>query len=161
MRVLVVGANGLLDSNVVHVGLQRELTICGSYHSTQPAFEIPLTQFDLRDHTLFEDVLTTYDPDVVINCAAMTDMDDCERDLEQAQLLNGDVPGKLAAHCAATGVPFVHVSTDYVFDGTNREPYIESAATNPRQVYVKSKLSDEQAVTDVLPDALVARFSFV
>jgi dTDP-4-dehydrorhamnose reductase len=161
MRVLVVGANGLLGSNVVRASHQRGWIVCGTYHSTRPTFDIPLTQFDLRNHTSFDDILTDYDLDVVINCAAMTNVDGCERNPEQAQLLNGDAPGELAAQCAATDVPFVHVSTDYVFDGTNREPYTESAATNPRQVYGESKLLGEQAVTDALPDALVARLSFV
>ncbi len=161
MRVLIVGANGLLGSNVVHAGLHREWNLCGTYHSTEPAFDIPLTQFDLRDYASFNEVLRNYDPDVVINCAAMTDVDGCERNPEQAQLLNGDAPGELAAQCATTGVNFVHVSTDYVFDGTNRQPYTESAKTNPQQVYGESKLSGEYMVTDALPDALIVRLSFV
>jgi dTDP-4-dehydrorhamnose reductase len=161
MRLLVVGANGLLGSNVVRAGQQRGWTVRGTYHSTRPAFDVPLTQFDLREHGSFDDVLVEHDPDVVVNCAAMTDVDGCETNPERARLLNGDAPGRLAAHCDANGVEFVHVSTDYVFDGTEREPYGESAAPNPVQVYGESKLAGERAVTDESTDALVARLSFV
>lgn len=161
MQLLVVGANGLLGSNVVYAGRQRGWNVCGTYHSTQPSFVIPLTQFDLREYGSFDDILTEHDPDVVVNCAAMTDVDGCETHPEQAHVLNGDAPGGLAAHCDANDVEFVHVSTDYVFDGTDREPYSESADTNPVQVYGKSKLLGEQAVTEETTEALVARLSFV
>jgi dTDP-4-dehydrorhamnose reductase len=161
MRLLVVGANGLLGSNVVRAGQQREWTVYGTYYSTQPAFDIPLTQFDLREYSSFDDVLTEHDPDVVVNCAAMTDVDSCETNPKQADVLNGDAPGGLAAHCDAKGVTFVHVSTDYVFDGTEREPYTESADTNPIQVYGKSKLVGEQAVHDEITEPLMSRLSFV
>jgi len=161
MRLLVVGANGLLGSNVVCKGKQRDWTVTGTYHSTRPAFEIPLTQFDLRDSDTFDDVLSEHDPDVVVNCAAMTDVDGCEANPELAHAINGDSPGELAAHCNANGVDFVHVSTDYVFDGTQRTPYSESADPDPVQVYGESKLAGERAVRAQLPGALVARLSFV
>ncbi|MGB9953259.1 dTDP-4-dehydrorhamnose reductase [Haloarcula marismortui] len=161
MQLLVVGANGLLGSNVVRAGQQRGWNVRGTYHSTRPEFDIPLTQFDLSECDSFDDVLTERDPDVVVNCAAMTDVDGCETNPEQAHVLNGDAPGELAAHCNANGIEFVHVSTDYVFGGTEREPYSESADTDPVQVYGESKLAGEQAVTEETADALVARLSFV
>jgi dTDP-4-dehydrorhamnose reductase len=161
MQLLVVGANGLLGSNVVRAGQQRGWNVSGTYHSTRPAFEIPLMQFDLQEYDSFDAVLTEHDPDVVVNCAAMTDVDSCETNPEQSHVLNGDAPGGLAAHCDANGVEFVHVSTDYVFDGTTREPYSESADTNPVQVYGESKLAGEQAVTEEMTDSLVSRLSFV
>ena len=161
MRLLVVGANGLLGSNVVHVGRQRDWTVMGTYHSTWPEFDIPLTQFDLTASETFDDVLETHDPDLVVNCAAMTDVDGCETNPERANVLNGDAPGALAAQCAANGVEFVHFSTDYVFDGTACDPYGEEASPNPVQVYGESKLAGEQAVHDVPGDHLIARLSFV
>jgi dTDP-4-dehydrorhamnose reductase len=161
MRLLVVGANGLLGSNVVYAGQQRGWKICGTYHSTSPAFDVPLTQFDLGDYEDFGDFLEKYDPDVVVNCAAMTDVDSCERDPERAQLLNSDAPGGLAARCAAADVNFVHISTDYVFDGTARDPYTEEATPNPVQAYGESKLSGERAVRSGLDNTLIARISFL
>ena len=161
MRLLIVGANGLLGSNVIRAGQQRGWSVSGTYHSTRPAFDTPLTQFDLREYDAFDAVLTEHDPDVVINCAAMTDVDDCEANPEQAHVLNGGAPGDLASHCDANDVEFVHVSTDYVFDGTGREPYSESADPNPVQVYGDSKLAGEQAVRDEVAEALITRLSFV
>jgi dTDP-4-dehydrorhamnose reductase len=161
MRLLVVGANGLLGSNVVDAGQQRGWNVSGTYHSTRPNFDIPLTQFDLGDYAGFDDVLDEYDPDVVVNCAAMTDVDGCEQDAERAQLLNGDAPGGLAAHCETRDVYFVHISTDYVFDGTARDPYVEAATPNPVQAYGESKLAGERAVQSESETALIARLSFV
>jgi dTDP-4-dehydrorhamnose reductase len=161
MRLLVVGANGLLGSNVARVGQQRGWNVSGTYHSTGPAFDIPLTQFDLREYDTFDGILSEQDPDVVINCAAMTDVDGCEMNSEQAHVINGDAPGDLASHCDTNDITFVHVSTDYVFNGMGHEPYSESADPNPVQVYGESKLAGEQAVHDEVPEALVARLSFV
>jgi dTDP-4-dehydrorhamnose reductase len=161
MRLLVVGANGLLGSNVVRAGQQRGWNVSGTYHSTRPAFDIPLTQFDLREYDSFDNILSEHDPDAVINCAAMTDVDGCETNPGQAHVLNGDAPGDLASHCDVNDIEFVHVSTDYVFDGTGHESYSESADPNPVQVYGESKLAGEQAVRDEVAEAVIARLSFV
>lgn len=161
MRLLVVGANGLLGSNVVHVGRQSDWIVMGTYHSTRPEFDIPLTQFDLAAYEAFDEVFETYDPDLVVNCAAMTDVDGCETNTEQANVLNSDAPGALAAQCAANDVEFVHVSTDYVFDGSARDPYREGETPTPVQVYGDSKLAGERAVQEADGDHLIARLSFV
>jgi len=161
MRLLVVGANGLLGSNVVRAGQQSGWNVSGTYHLTRPAFDIPLTQFDLREYDAFDDILSQHDPDVVINCAAMTDVDGCETNSEQAHVINSDAPGHLASHCAANGIEFTHISTDYVFDGIRHASYNESADPNPLQVYGESKLAGEQAVRDEVPEAVIARLSFV
>ncbi|MDB9235514.1 SDR family oxidoreductase [Halorubrum ezzemoulense] len=161
MRLLVVGANGLLGSNVVHVGQQHGWSVMGTYHSTRPEFEIPLTQFDLVEYDTFDGVLETHAPDLVVNCAAMTDVDGCETNPERANVLNRDAPGAMAAQCAARDVEFVHVSTDYVFDGTARDPYGEKELPNPIQVYGDSKQAGERAVQEADGDHLTARLSFV
>ena len=161
MRLLVIGANGLLGSNVVHAGEQAGCDVLGTYYSKEPSFDIPLVKFDLREYDSFDSLLSEYQPDVVINCAAMTDVDGCENSPEAAHILNGEAPGELAARCRASGVDFAHVSTDYVFDGRARERYAESSDPNPIQEYGASKLAGEQAVREELPDALITRLSFV
>lgn len=161
MRLLVVGANGLLGSNLVDAGQQRGWDVCGTYHSTRPDFDVQLTQFDLVDYEDFGNLLAEYEPDIVINCAAMTDVDGCEQDPERAQLVNSDAPGGLAAHCEVNDIEFVHISTDYVFDGTARDPYVEATTPNPMQAYGKSKLAGERAVRSESETALIARLSFV
>lgn len=161
MRVLVVGANGLLGSNVVHTGLRREWDVCGTFHSSNPSFEIPLTQFSLENVDEFNDILADYEPDLVVNCAAMTDVDACEHHPAKARLVNREAPGELAARCEAEDVELVHVSTDYVFDGTTRSPYTESTDSNPVQVYGETKLTGERTVVDADSSALIPRLSFV
>jgi len=161
MRLLVVGANGLLGSNVVRAGQQRGWAVSGTYHSTHPNFDIPLTQFNLQEYSTFDDVIDEYGPDVVVNCAAMTDVDGCERDPEAAHVINSEAPAGMAARCEQDGIDFVHVSTDYVFDGTARDPYSETADPNPAQVYGESKLAGERAVQDAMETALLPRLSFV
>lgn len=91
----------------------------------------------------------------------MTDVDGCEANPEMAHEINGEAPGTLAAHCDTAGVSFVHVSTDYVFNGEARSPYTESDTANPVQVYGESKLAGERAVRREMDAALVTRLSFV
>lgn len=161
MRLLVVGANGLLGSNVVYAARQRDWAVSGTYHSIRPSFDVPLTQFDLRAYDVFGDLLTEHNPDMVVNCAAMTDVDECEMNPEQAHAVNGDAPGRLAAHCESNDIGFIHISTDYVFDGTAHDQYSESAVPNPVQVYGESKLAGERAVRNETVETLIARLSFV
>ena len=122
--------------------------VSGTYHSTKPLFDIPLTQFDLREHATFDEVLNEHDPNVVVNCAEMTDVNDCEKNPDMAATLNGDTPGKLAAHCEIHNISFVHISTDYVFDGDSRDAYVELDKPAPKQAYGKSKLIGEETVTE-------------
>lgn len=161
MRLLVVGANGLLGSNVVHAGRHRDWEVSGTYHSTRPNFNVPLTQFELQQHTTFDKIIDEHRPDVVINCAAMTDVDVCEHNPEAAHVINSEAPAGMAARCEQAGIKFVHVSTDYVFDGTARDPYSETAEPNPVQVYGESKLESEQAVQEAMEGVLLPRLSFV
>lgn len=161
MTVLVLGANGLLGSNVVRVARDRDRSIVGTYHTTEPSFDLPLQQCDVRDAASVRELLDEWDVDVVVNCAAVTDVDRCEADPDAALAVNAEAPGDLAALCAETGRTFVHVSTDYVFDGTAERPYAESDDVGPVQTYGRSKLEGERAVRGVAPESLIVRLSFV
>ncbi len=161
MTILVLGAGGLLGSALVRTCLDRSLTVVGTYHSHRPAFDIPLVQHDIRDTTEFESILAEYHPDAVVNCAALTDVDGCESQPEVAAEINGTAPGKLATSCADQEISFVHVSTDYVFDGEATTPYGVDAAPNPIQEYGTSKLQGEQGVQQVDGETIIVRLSFV
>lgn len=161
MRLLVIGANGLLGSNVIVAAKKRNWTVSGTFHSTEPTCDVPVTRFDLQNHERFDDVIDEHDPDVVINCAALTDVDECEEDPESAQVINGEAPGTIASHCEARDIDYIQISTDYVFNGKAEEPYSESANPTPIQTYGKSKLAGEQAVQSEMDDVLLARLSFV
>ncbi|MFC4990219.1 SDR family oxidoreductase [Saliphagus infecundisoli] len=161
MNVLVLGANGLVGSNVVGTALDRKYSVAGTYHSTSPDFPVSLYQHDIRDADEFEAILAETNAEVVINCAAMTDVDGCEQEPDIAHEINEVAPGRLASMCADRDVTFVHLSTDYVFDGTDTEPYDEDASVNPIQEYGRSKLEGERAVEESSVDGFIARLSFV
>lgn len=161
MQVVVTGAGGLLGSNVVSEALDRGWEPTGTYHSEEPALNASSSRLDVREIDRFEALVDRTTPDAVINCAAMTDVDGCERTPEQAWVTNADAPGRLARACDARDIAFVHVSTDYVFDGRAETPYDETATPNPRQVYGESKLAGERAVVDAHRAPLLARLSFV
>lgn len=161
MHVLVLGANGLLGSNVIRAATTRNRDVSGTYHSAAPPFQVPLYALDICNRGRFEELLETVEPDFVVNCAAMTGVDACERHSDRAFAVNAVAPGDLAATCERAGIRFCHISTDYVFDGTTRTPYHESAETGPIQVYGESKLEGERTVRDALSDPLILRLSFV
>ncbi|WP_436926641.1 SDR family oxidoreductase [Halosimplex amylolyticum] len=161
MRTLVLGANGQLGSNVVTAALDRGWEAHGTVRSSPERAPVECSRLDIRDADRAAALLDERAPDLVVNCAAMTDVDGCEADPERAHAVNGEAPGDLASACADRGIRFVHVSTDYVFDGRDQTPYDESGEANPLQVYGESKLAGERAVRNLDADSLVARLSFV
>jgi dTDP-4-dehydrorhamnose reductase len=100
-------------------------------------------------------------PDLVLNAAAYTAVDDAEEESELAHAINARAPGVLAEAAADTGAWLVHYSTDYVFDGTKTTPYTEEDCSNPRTVYGRTKLKGERAVQDVWGKHLILRTSWV
>jgi dTDP-4-dehydrorhamnose reductase len=100
-------------------------------------------------------------PDIVINAAAYTDVDRAESERSLAFAVNGAAVAEMARASAARGVPLVHISTDYVFDGTAPRPYRETDFCAPLSVYGASKLAGEVAIRDILPDHVILRTSWV
>ncbi|MET0192090.1 MAG: dTDP-4-dehydrorhamnose reductase [Hyphomicrobiaceae bacterium] len=137
MRLLVAGASGQLAHALV--GRARGLAGVGIV-----ALEPP--QLDLLDPASITRALASTRPDVVINAAAYTAVDKAENDAAAAFALNRDGPGDLAAAAEAAGCPIIHVSTDYVFDGTKSGAYVEQDTPNPMCIYGRSKLEGESAV---------------
>jgi dTDP-4-dehydrorhamnose reductase len=148
--VLVLGGSGQLGT-----ALRRRLAAGGRETQAPGRDELDLTQPIPAGR--IEAVAA------VINAAAYNDVDGAEEEANHAEAfrLNRDLPGELAALCAAAAVPLVHVSTDYVFDGTAREPYVESSPTAPLSTYGRSKLAGERAVLAANPAATVVRTSTV
>lgn len=161
MNTLIVGANGLLGSNVVVESDSRGHRTFGTYHSTNPDLPGAFEQCDLRDTERFRKLLGDNEVDLLINCAALTDVDQCERTPRRAREINGEAPGELATLCNNLGIRFVHISTDYVFDGETNDAYDETTEPNPIQVYGASKRRGERKVLNANPEALVLRLSFV
>jgi len=116
---------------------------------------------DLREAASLVRFIDAARPDAVINAAAYNAVDRAESEPDVAMAVNADGPAALARHCRRLGLPFIHMSTDCVFDGTKTSPYIESDAPNPLSAYGRSKLAGEQAVLAEDADALVARVCWV
>ncbi len=117
---------------------------------------------DLTDPVSIARALEAAEPDAIVSAAAYTGVDKAESESELAHTVNGQGPGAVAEAAKALGVPLVHVSTDYVFDGTLNRPYIESDSTGPRGVYGASKLAGEQAVLAAYSDnSAVLRVAWV
>ena len=116
---------------------------------------------DLRNPGLAVAEIRDSKPDAVINAAAYTAVDKAETEEELATQINAAAPGTVARFCAEFGVPFVHLSTDYVFDGTGKKPWLPDAPTAPLGAYGRSKLAGELAVRNVSGTHAILRTSWV
>jgi dTDP-4-dehydrorhamnose reductase len=148
MKVVVTGAGGQLGRDVV---LHAESL-------GDDVVAVDKAALDIGDPVAVGALLSTVRPDAVINTAAYTAVDACETNEALAYAVNSDAVGHLSAVCETVGAHLVHVSTDYVFDGTLDRPYREDDATNPQSVYGRSKLAGEMAAG---PNAAIARTSWV
>jgi dTDP-4-dehydrorhamnose reductase len=116
---------------------------------------------DLTDNGAIDNVIAEGSWSAVINAAAYTDVDRAESEEAKALAVNGDAPARLAAATSRLGIPLVHISTDYVFDGRKGAPYVESDAPSPLNAYGRSKLAGEQAVAAGNLRHLIVRTSWV
>ncbi|MEJ2599540.1 MAG: SDR family oxidoreductase [Anaerolineales bacterium] len=156
MRILITGASGLLGLNLALEAASQH-TVFGlvNRHGLRTkAFTV--IQADLLEPGAIQAVLDETQPDWVIHCAALADVDACEMDPQQAAQLNSEVPRKLAHHVARGGARLVHISTDAVFDG-ERGGYTEDDVPHPLGVYAQTKLAGERLVAQTNPDAIIAR----
>ncbi len=151
----MLGAGGLLGTP-----LSRLL----SQHSNVELHAFKRGQLDIAERPRVRACFADLSPDLVINCAAFTRVDDCEREADLAMQVNGHAPGALATMAADAGARFVHVSTDYVFDGQKQSAYIEDDPTGPDKalcVYGRSKLEGERRVLAAGGRPLIVRTSWV
>lgn len=142
MRILVTGAAGMLGTDVCRTATDAGLEVL--------AYE--RARLDVTDAAAVEAATRRAGPDVVVNCAAWTDVDGAETSPEAAMSVNGAGAANVARAAAGCGAWTVHVSTDYVFDGSKSEPYVESDPVAPVSVYGRSKLEGERAVAREAPD---------
>ena len=150
MKVVITGANGQLG-----LALTRRLS---ANHSV---VSFTRSDLDVSDGDACDALLGRERPDVLLNCAAHTAVDRAEAEREQAFRINTEGPRQLGRVCHALGILPVHFSTDYVFNGAQHRPYIESDPTNPQSVYGESKLLGELALAQECAQHLVVRLSWV
>lgn len=144
MKILITGSNGQLGRQLITECKKRSIEYVG--------YDVP--ELDITNIKLVQSVVEKESPDIIINCAALTDVDGCEGNAELAFAVNAYGPKNLAEISKNKDILLVHLSTDYVFDGQgvfengHKRPYVESDCTNPKTVYGKSKKAGEDFVVD-------------
>lgn len=150
MRILLTGRNGQVGWELL-----KALSPLGEIVAPDRA------QLDLRDPSRTREAVRAANPDVIVNAAAYTAVDQAESEREAAFAVNSAAPGVLAEEAKKSGALLVHYSTDYVFDGAKAAPYVEEDAPNPVNVYGASKLAGERAVAAAGCRHLILRTSWV
>ena len=148
---MVTGAAGMLGSDVVRAGRRAN-------HDMAPLRRADL---DVSDRDAVARRIAEERPDAVVNCAAYTDVDGAEADLRAAMDLNAEAAGAVAQAAAAAGARVVYPSSDYVFDGSKGEPYVESDETRPLSVYAQSKLAGEHTTAEASPRHYIVRSAWL
>lgn len=154
MKVLVTGACGMLGSLVCEKLRDKHTVI-----ATDVLWQCEM--LDITDTSSVFDTINRVRPEMVIHCAAMTDVDGCERAPDTAHKINAIGTWNLACACASIDCPIAYVSTDYVFDGEKGEPYTEFDSPNPVSHYGASKLAGEEAIRELCPKHYVVRTSWL
>ena len=150
MKTLIAGKNGQLGRQLQKQA-PADTTLIAHGRDT----------LDIANKDQVFAVLKQEQPDLVINAAAYTAVDKAETDCEQAHLINARGPENLALACLELGIRLIHVSTDFVFDGKQSQPYQPQDIRNPLGVYGASKARGEEAIEAILPDAIIVRTAWV
>ena len=151
MKVLITGCYGQVGTELMKLAKTYGCEAIGFDRDT----------LDITNQKSVEKMIEQHEPDVVINAAAYTAVDQAEEDAEAAWAVNATAVGYLAEACAKHDVPFVHISTDYVFDGSKQGEYREEDAVSPLGVYGESKLAGEEAVRKLCDKYYILRTSWV
>jgi dTDP-4-dehydrorhamnose reductase len=151
VKLLVTGAGGMLGQDVVSACRRQAAEVVG----------LTRAQLDITDGPAVDKAMGTHRPDVVVNCAAWTDVDGAEDHEREATRVNSEGAGLVAVAAAEVGAAILHPSSDYVFDGKKRSPYVESDPTDPLSAYGRSKLGGETSVAAVNRRHFVVRSSWL
>ena len=150
MKILITGSDGMLGHDLADVLKgKHELILTTS------------KTLDITDKNHVIDFVSSQKPDMLINAAAYTDVDGCEKNQELAYSVNGEGVRNLAMACKKIGCGLVHISTDYVFNGENTRPWVEDDETGPISVYGKSKLEGEKAICEILDKYFILRTAWL
>ena len=151
--ILITGANGQLG---------QELQFCLQNRADVTLLCTDVTELDITSQDAIDSYFENHTVDVLINCAAFTLVDKAENDEQLAHRINADAVRLLATACQVHGVRMVHISTDYVFDGYQNTPYVETDEPHPVTAYGRTKFEGEMAVTGILPnDAVIIRTAWL
>ena len=150
MKILITGSNGMLAHDLINALQERHDLILTTSKT-----------LDITDKKQTIDYICDKKPDLVINSAAYTDVDGCEENQDLAYSVNGEGVRNLALACRDIDCPLVHISTDYVFDGSATKPIREDGEIGPISVYGKSKLEGEEAIQEILDKYFIIRTAWL
>ncbi len=148
MRIAITGAKGQLGRSLTESFQSHELLL------------IDLPEHDVTQRDIIP-LISDFGPELVIHAAAMTDVDGCEREPDVAYGVNALGTRNVALACQRCDAPMLYISTDYVFDGTSDEPYLEYDEPNPTSVYARSKLAGEEFVRDLVNNFYIVRTAWL
>ena len=152
MRILVTGCNGQLGN---------EIQLLETMNPQHAYFNTDVAELDITDEAAIETFVSENAIDGIINCAAYTAVDKAEENQELCHLLNTVAPGYLAAAVEKRGGWMIQISTDYVFDGTNHTPYVETDPVCPNSVYGRTKLAGEEAAQKACAKTMIIRTAWL
>jgi dTDP-4-dehydrorhamnose reductase len=151
MKILITGSEGQLGWELLRQAAFFNIEAIG----------LDLPRLDITVEPGITKVFKKYKPDILINGAAYTNVDKAETDEKACFAVNVNGPENLAAACKNSGIPMIHISTDYVFDGTKKTPYTENDPVSPANVYGKSKAEGENGVRNILEKHIILRTSWL
>ena len=151
MKLLILGSNG----QVGHCLVEQANNLGLDLYSTNSI------QLDITDQIKVAETIKEVNPSIVINASAYTNVEKAEDEQDKSFKVNSEAVGNLAKLCSDKNIPLIHISTDYVFDGTKDGYYQEDDPVNPINVYGKSKLAGEQVITDIASKFIILRTSWV
>ena len=151
MTWLVLGANGQLGQELINLLKTRNIEAIGTDQK----------EIDFAKPNEISEKLKKLNPSHIVNCGAYTQVDKAEQEPELANLINAQAVGEIAKFASEGQIPFVHISTDYVFDGTATSPYLENEKVNPKSVYGSSKALGEKETVENNSSAYILRTAWV
>jgi dTDP-4-dehydrorhamnose reductase len=151
MKLLVIGENGQLGWELSRRGEKQGFDVV--------ALDLP--EFNIAEPSAVKKAVCQAGVSLVINASAYTAVDEAESEPELAFAVNRDGPAYLAASCAEIGIPLIHISTDYVFDGSKKGPYLETEPVSPLGIYGKSKAAGETEIRDNLKEHIIIRTAWL
>lgn len=152
-NILITGSNGQLGNEIKRVSVSHE--------DNFKFFFTDVNELDITNREAVESYLKENNIKYIVNCAAYTAVDKAEDDVELCYKINRDAVANLGIAAANNGAKVIHVSTDYVFDGTASNPYQETDATNPQSVYGKSKQEGEEILLETCPQSIIIRTAWL
>jgi dTDP-4-dehydrorhamnose reductase len=157
MKILITGSNGMLGTDLVNLLKSRE----ASPEHNPEVIEAPHEVLDITLEDRVSDFISTHTPDIIVNCAAFTNVDKCETEREAAFSVNALGPKYIAAAAKKCGARVIQISTDFVFDGNGNRPYTEEDQTNPLSEYGRTKLEGERNIQSYCDSYLIVRTSWL